>query len=484
MLITIGSVSAINTKPTQTQSKGDTLYVGGTGPGNYTHIQDAINNASGGDKIIVFYDIYYENIIINKPLHIKGIPSITQEKPVIDSNEIGNAIEIKSEDCIIEGFVITNFGDYYDYGTGIFVKDNSRNCIIIDNIIKGNSNWGIKFQHENDNSIVENNTIRGLFYGIDMYSGSGTEHIRISNNIFQNNIYSGNICGNFFLICNNTFDNNRQSLYLRPANNAIIRNNTFTNNRDGPSIEAYTSRNTIFEDNSFFNNTYYAIFCNIGNGLDYAIIRNNTFDNNRGGLYIEYSDYYKIINNKFTNHTIDGIFLGHKNAEFILIKNNICKYNGQAGIHLDNTKGQIVEGNYCANNEYGIVIRSNTWHTVINRYITISNNTVKNNLKHGIYFQGLSRECKIIHNQIEENQLYGIYMSGIYHDVTNNNFINNNDDATFQRAFYINWESNYWNEPLDRKVINGKFGFWIGIFPWKNYDRNPAQEPFEIGEFK
>ncbi|MBP1662308.1 MAG: hypothetical protein H6P94_557, partial [Thermoplasmatales archaeon] len=34
-------------------SSGTWLYVGGSGPGNYTKIQDAIDNASDGDTIFV-----------------------------------------------------------------------------------------------------------------------------------------------------------------------------------------------------------------------------------------------------------------------------------------------------------------------------------------------------------------------------------------------------------------------------------------------
>jgi len=35
---------------------GSTLYVGGSGPNNYTSIQDAINDASDGDTIYVYDD--------------------------------------------------------------------------------------------------------------------------------------------------------------------------------------------------------------------------------------------------------------------------------------------------------------------------------------------------------------------------------------------------------------------------------------------
>jgi hypothetical protein len=42
-------------KPFST-SRGGWLYVGGSGPGNYTTIQQAINDASNGDTVYVYDD--------------------------------------------------------------------------------------------------------------------------------------------------------------------------------------------------------------------------------------------------------------------------------------------------------------------------------------------------------------------------------------------------------------------------------------------
>ena len=55
-------------------SRGNILYVGGSGPGNYSKIQDAIDNASDGDTVFVFNDSspYNENIIVNKQISLIG----------------------------------------------------------------------------------------------------------------------------------------------------------------------------------------------------------------------------------------------------------------------------------------------------------------------------------------------------------------------------------------------------------------------------
>lgn len=55
-------------------SNGNILYVGGSGANNYTSIQDAIDDAENGDIVFVYDDSspYYECIIINKSIELKG----------------------------------------------------------------------------------------------------------------------------------------------------------------------------------------------------------------------------------------------------------------------------------------------------------------------------------------------------------------------------------------------------------------------------
>ena len=96
-------------------NEGKTLYVGGTGPNNYTKIQDAINNASDGDTIIVYPGIYKESIIINKNLSLLG-KIINDKRPIIDGGKNNFTVEINKY-CLLKKFEILNEKQY-----GIAVK--------------------------------------------------------------------------------------------------------------------------------------------------------------------------------------------------------------------------------------------------------------------------------------------------------------------------------------------------------------------------
>ena len=76
-------------------SRGNTFYVGGSGPGNYTKIQDAIDNASDGDTVFVYDDSspYYENIVINTSISLMGED---KNSTIIDGRGRSKVIIIKN----------------------------------------------------------------------------------------------------------------------------------------------------------------------------------------------------------------------------------------------------------------------------------------------------------------------------------------------------------------------------------------------------
>ena len=70
---------------------GKTLYVGGSGPGNYSSIQEAIDNASDGDTVFVFDESspYNESITINTSIKRIHVYSINASKYIVRSSLSG-----------------------------------------------------------------------------------------------------------------------------------------------------------------------------------------------------------------------------------------------------------------------------------------------------------------------------------------------------------------------------------------------------------
>jgi nitrous oxidase accessory protein NosD len=156
----------------QSNNFGGTIwYVGGTGPNNYTKIQDAINNASDGDTVFVYsglYNDYYSDgqfsytVLVSKTIRLIG-----EDKYNTIINGTGSAIVVKiaAESVEISGFTIQHGGS--NFCGGIRIMDYYGKTNIHDNIIINNNagiyaflNWGLTIQ----NNIIDNNEIGIFFY--------------------------------------------------------------------------------------------------------------------------------------------------------------------------------------------------------------------------------------------------------------------------------------------------------------------------------
>ena len=110
LLVNIIPSTAQDTKNPLPTSGGKWWYVGGSGPGNYTRIQDAIDNASDGDTVFVYDDLspYYHPIVIKKSICLMGEDKDTT---IIDmrKREIeAIKIDYPTNNVIITGFTIQN----------------------------------------------------------------------------------------------------------------------------------------------------------------------------------------------------------------------------------------------------------------------------------------------------------------------------------------------------------------------------------------
>ena len=161
---------------------GNILYVGGNGTGNYTRIQDAIENASDGDTVFVYDDSspYYERFLIDKSINLIGEDKNTT---VIDGEWGGTVIRINADFVTISGFKIIRSRGKNNYG----IVNSGRNTIITGNIFS-NSSYHIYLN--SNNTLIEGNYIYGGTVGIRGYGYFNTTYGLYNNTIANNTIIS------------------------------------------------------------------------------------------------------------------------------------------------------------------------------------------------------------------------------------------------------------------------------------------------------
>ncbi|NJD54076.1 MAG: hypothetical protein FIB07_14570 [Candidatus Methanoperedens sp.] len=210
-----------------------TLTVDDSGGANYTRIQDAIDNASAGDTILVYSGTYFGNVNVNKRLILRGIG-----RPVVDARGSGSAITLAADEIILEGFTATR--------ATIGISVTSNNNTLIGNNASSNTGYyrysgnGIYLYSSSNNTLIRNNA----------NSNTGTSG---SNGIY---LYSSR---NNTLIGNNASSNTGYRLYSGhgiyldySSNNTLIGNNASLNTGPGISLDS-SSNNRIY--NNIFNNT-------------------------------------------------------------------------------------------------------------------------------------------------------------------------------------------------------------------------------------
>ena len=94
----------VNQKHLNYNLNGDILYVGGSGPGNYSSITSAINAARDGDTIFVYSGTYRDGLDINKEIDVIGENKNTT---IIDTWSISRpSAKVGSNNVKISGFTM------------------------------------------------------------------------------------------------------------------------------------------------------------------------------------------------------------------------------------------------------------------------------------------------------------------------------------------------------------------------------------------
>lgn len=330
-------------------NKGDTeniLYVGGTGPGNYSNIQEAIDNANDGDIIYVYNGTYYENLRISKKINLIGED---KENTIIDClHRTIICISLLADSVTISGFTIKNGN------TGIWMYHGTNNTIS-NNVITNQRDEGVVLcsmskKPIKGNKIIGNEIINNSGYGIVIVASSS--EILVKDNIISYNKKHGimlvdssnnNITGN--TISRNEFHGIYVKCYFK--NNIIIHNNIIENNKSGIYLKG--GHNNIIKENIIVKNKQNGIFLiQHGNNSKYNTIVNNTVIENNWGINLSYSILNNISRNNISNNQQNGISISHGGGNWLL--GNHVENNKGIGVFIERANSNKIINNYLKNN--------------------------------------------------------------------------------------------------------------------------------------
>ena len=299
----VNQIKKIDEISSRLTMEGDILYVGGSGPGNYSTIMSAISYANEGDTVFVYSGTYYEGIFIPKKLNLIGENKystiIDAGIAVRENTDIRDTVKINADGVKIANFTLRNCGtSAFDAGVHV---DDYDNVTIMDNIIKSNHRDGI---------------IVGLMEGFYYSNRSSSNHTICNNIIESNDVYGIMLCWvDYSNIFNNTIRYNGElGIWAQYCDSNNITGN-FIYNNSGRGIDFYNCSYNNISWNYFFNNGLQdnrrketGICLRVRS--HYNIIWGNFFSKHHFGLFIPYEcNYNLVVYNEFVHNNI-GINYG------------------------------------------------------------------------------------------------------------------------------------------------------------------------------
>jgi len=391
ILLFIGSISSstgFNEEQSPTTSyDGKTLYVGGSGPNNYSKIQDAIDDASDGDTVFVYNGTYGENVVVHKSINLIGE---AKENTKIASNSNAYDVLILIKDNItVMRFTIQRAG-YLKSGIWIASSNNK----IIDCNICNNADRGIFISDRcNNNLITQCN-----FYNND---------IGLCIRGFNFHTY-----GNIISFC--TFSGNE--VEFGKVKNILITDCVFSSCKIIQYPDVWYSRYDVTGDEFKFFSSHNKI-SNVNAGSDVRIVNCDFLGYNYERIRIDVRQENLSIHN--------CTFVGFS---------NVC-------IMIYDTKVKIFDISHCTFylNIYGIYFY---WGVVEECSITNCKFTLS---REAINFGEVTGHLKVTQCHFEDNEL-AFVVPGNFDTFSQNNFIKNIQNVATLIFTFNFYKNNYWDD--------------------------------------
>ena len=315
-------------------------------------IQPVIDAAAAGDVVEVQRGQYPGNLVIAKPLTLRGIG-----RPTVSGGLQGDTIRVKAEDVTIEGLIVRDSGDsLLAQNAGIYLSPGSHRAVVRRNDLVYNL-FGLWIEKANDVRVEHNLIVGKREYGssqrgngVQLYNTTGARivgnnigfvrdalYVDVSHDaIFRGNRLHHSRYGTHYM---NSYRNlwedndsylNRGGLALMEVRDQVVRNNRAWGNSDH-GIMLRTLQDSVIEGNVVADN---------GRGffiydVEYATLRGNLVVGNKVGVHLSAGS---------TRNTVEGNdFIGNREqVRYVGAKDEA--WGGKVGNHWSNYLGWDRDG--------------------------------------------------------------------------------------------------------------------------------------------
>lgn len=455
---------------------GATLYVGGSGPGNYTSIKAAVDDARDGDTVFVYSGVYNESIPVDRQIDILGADTDT----TIINAAAGYAVNITAEGAKIQGFTIQNGG--YPYA-GVILHGAARNTLSRCHFRNNEDAIGI---YSSDANTVSACTFEDNTVAVDLHHAAGTviSHCDIADN--NGGIYLTEADDTTISRCD-IRDNPWVGISLEASSSTTVAGNTFVDDSirirgehpphfvhdmDGntvnglPLLYRKNEDNVTVEDmqlgevilvNCTEPELHNVTVTDSETGVTAAycqdaVISGCVFSHNDEGISLSFSSSAALSNNTISASRESGISL--RRCDNISITSNHISHTGGHGLYLRASCHNNISMNEVHDNGEGILLHS------YSDYNTVYGNDVADSTRYGISIQGGCYNevtCNVVHgsrewcgictakgwtrgnvisnNEVTSNHWVGIEIEGIENTVSRNNISHNTRFGIYLSSF-------------------------------------------------
>ena len=357
------------------------LVVDQAGDGEYETIQNAVNDSSPGDTIVVKKGVYEEEVLID--VEDVAIVAADGETPVLDGGSTHNtsiAIEAGADAVTIDGLEVRNYDLSEEIGPPPVISVEGDDVELTNLTVSETIDASEVIRVDGDGAVLTNvtaseNTDASQVIQIDGHGATVSESV-ITNNTGSGSDAGIRVDGNEFLVENSTLTQNNRGLYIL-ANDVAINDNKISANDDR-------------------------------------------------GIFLHNSHRIEITRNTINDNAAEGIREGNNQeaADVTISKNTITGNGGTVGtihgVRLVSGGNTTVTDNVVSENVEGIAVGDDS---------IVVNNTLSDNTAGGFGSGGISTGADSV---VKDNEITDVSRTGI-ETHTDSHVVNNSVDIPGSR---------------------------------------------------